>query len=220
MPGPIIVALDIPRGALRLARALAPYVGMVKVGHEGLLAEGPAGVRALVDAGLPVFLDLKAHDIPRTVAATCREARARGARMLTVHACGGPTMVGAAKEAAGDLQVIAVTVLTHLSAGEAQQISGRLPTEWALELAAMALDAGADGVVCAAHELGALRSLGGVRVVPGVRPTGAVADDQTRVATPREALAAGADWLVIGRPIVAAEDPAAAARALYQACSS
>lgn len=213
----LIVALDVParERAMELARLLAPEVAMVKIGLEGFTAHGPSLVRDLVELGIEVFLDLKVHDIPRTAAAAAREAARLGARLLTVHASGGGEMVRAAKDAAGGCQIIAVTVLTSMDDRGLTQLglegaAKRVALRWG----ELAVRAGADGLVCSAHELAELSPLGGTRVVPGVRPLGEAAGDQKRVATPGEAVRAGATWIVVGRPILDAADPLAAARAI------
>ncbi|MEM6731429.1 MAG: orotidine-5'-phosphate decarboxylase [Myxococcota bacterium] len=214
----IIVALDVPERerTLELATALAPEVAMVKIGLESFIAHGPSLVTDLRDAGTEVFLDLKLHDIPRTVGAAAREASSLGARLLTVHAAGGGEMIRAARDAAGsETLIIAVTVLTSLDQNAVEQV-GFVGTveDTVFRLAELSLGAGANGLVSSALELPALSSLSGVRVVPGVRPKGSAAGDQKRVATPEDAVAAGATYLVVGRPIVQAADPVAAARAI------
>jgi orotidine-5'-phosphate decarboxylase len=214
----LIVALDLPerKATVDLARRLAGHVAMVKVGLEPYTAHGPDLVRELIDSGLDVFLDLKAHDIPRTAAAAVREASRLGARLVTIHALGGPEMVRAACDGcSGKTEVIAVTLLTSMDAAACEAVGvGRDVAAGARRLGALALEHGAHGLVCSALELEALNDLGGSRVVPGIRPTGTAAGDQRRVATPAAAIAAGATWLVVGRPIVKADDPVAAARAI------
>ena len=223
---PGIVALDRPQwsDAQRLAEQLAGRAAFYKVGLELFAGEGPAVVRELVAHGRRVFLDLKLHDIPNTVAGAARSAAGLGAELLTVHASGGAAMVRAAVDAAaessgGRTRVLAVTVLTSLAAD-------RLPASFSrhvalsdvvLGLAEEALGAGAGGLVCSGAEAGMLRrrfgavSAGGpLLVVPGTRPAGAEAQDQARVVTPGKALAAGADWLVVGRAVTSAKDPALA----------
>ena len=219
----LVVALDTADidQARAWAGALAPHCGMLKLGLEFVLAQGPAGVRAV--AGRPVFLDLKLHDIPNTVAGAIRAVLPLRPRMLTVHAGGGPAMIEAARQAvdaAGDDAplLLAVTVLTSLdsSALHATGVAGG-PRQQVLRLARLALDAGADGIVCSAHEASMLRDAlgaGPVLVVPGIRPLGAAAGDQARTMAPREAVDAGADWIVVGRPITGSADPAAAAAAI------
>jgi orotidine-5'-phosphate decarboxylase len=220
----LIVAIDTTDmvRAASLARAVAPHCGLLKLGLEFFTANGPDGVRAI--EGRPIFLDLKLHDIPNTVAGAVRAVLPLGPRMLTLHAGGGAAMIEAARaaaEAAGDHRplLLAVTVLTSLDAAAlaATGVAGT-PVQQAMRLGRLAVASGADGLVCSAHEIAPLRdALGpGVKlVVPGIRPAGSRADDQARTMTPREALAAGADWIVVGRPITAAADPARAAAALF-----
>ncbi len=224
----VFVALDTTDvdSAEALARAVHGSVGGIKLGKEFFTANGPQGVRRVSeDADLPVFLDLKYHDIPNTVAAAVRAALPLRPFMLNVHAGGGAAMMKAAAEAAREAGpdrplVIGVTVLTSLSQEDLETLGmvGSV-TDVVLRLARMARDCGLDGVVCSAREVVALRGACGGNfklVVPGIRPAGSVADDQRRVVTPAEALALGADYLVIGRPINAAADPAAAARAIAE----
>ena len=224
----VFVALDttdVDR-AEALARSVQGAVGGIKLGKEFFTANGPQGVRRVgEDAGLPVFLDLKYHDIPNTVASAVRAALPMRPFMLNVHAGGGAAMMKAAAEAAREAGpdrplVIGVTVLTSLSQEDLEALGmvGSV-TDVVLRMARMARDCGLDGVVCSAREVVALRGACGSDfklVVPGIRPAGSVADDQRRVVTPAEALALGADYLVIGRPINAAPDPAAAARAIAE----
>jgi orotidine-5'-phosphate decarboxylase len=215
----ICAALDFPAlaEAERFARQVAPHVGMLKVGLELFAAEGPAVVRALAALGRPVFLDLKLHDIPNTVEGAARSAAASGARLLTVHAAGGAAMVAAAVRGAGPgVRVLAVTVLTSLDAAALEEVglSGP-PLEAVVRLARLAVGAGAGGLVCSPLEVRAVRAAvgtGPLLVVPGIRPSGAGRGDQARVATPAEAVADGADVLVVGRPLREGGDPAAAAR--------
>jgi orotidine-5'-phosphate decarboxylase len=220
---PIIAAIDTTDLATAQvwSRQLGGTVGLLKLGLAFYLAHGAAGVRAVTDK--PVFLDLKLHDIPNTVAGGVTAVLPLGAAMLTLHAGGGSAMIAAARnaaEAAGAARpkLLAVTVLTSLSA-EALAETGVAdsPAAQVLRLAKLALKAGADGLVCSPQEVSLLRAEIGpepLLVVPGIRPVGAAAGDQARTLTPREALAAGADWLVIGRPITGAADPAGAARAI------
>jgi len=211
-----------------LARLLAGRCGLVKLGLELFCAAGPEAVRR-VARHAPVFLDLKLHDIPNTVAGALRSLLPLRPAMVTLHAGGGPAMIAAARAAAelagaGRPLLLAVTVLTSMdeaalaATGVAGSIAGHV-----LRLARMALAAGADGLVCSAREAALLRrelGPGPVLVVPGVRPPGSAPGDQARVATPAEAVAAGADWIVLGRPIIAAPDPAAAAAAIAAALPS
>lgn len=221
----LIVALDLDDAdvAAALARTLAGSVGLVKVGLELFVAAGPAGVARVAEAGVPVFLDLKLHDIPNTVAGAVRSAARLGAAMLTLHAAGGAAMIAAAREAAETAAgprplLLVVTVLTSLEGPDLDAIGLAGPAEAAVRrLARLALAAGADGLVCSPREVAALRAAFGpdpILVVPGIRPAGSPVDDQRRTMTPAEAVAAGADWLVIGRPITRTLDPLAAARAI------
>ncbi|MBK9518208.1 MAG: orotidine-5'-phosphate decarboxylase [Anaeromyxobacter sp.] len=214
-------ALDFPSWAAAepFARAIAPHVGMLKVGLELYLAEGAQAVRAAAALGRPVFLDLKLHDIPATVEGAARSAAASGASLLTVHAAGGQEMVRAAVRGAGpQVRILAVTVLTSLDAATLDQIGLAGPPEAAVvRLARLAVAAGAGGLVCSPQEVAAVRAAvgpGPLLVVPGIRPAGAALGDQARVATPAQAVAAGADVLVVGRPLRDAPDPVAAARAI------
>jgi orotidine-5'-phosphate decarboxylase len=222
MPGnPIFVALDTPSldRAKALAQSLRPFVGGLKLGLEFFAANGPDGVRAIVSHGMPVFLDLKLHDIGNTVAGAMKALAPLGATIINVHASGGAAMMRAAAEAArgsGSAKIIAVTVLTSLVDRDLTMlgISGTALAQ-AVRLALQAKEAGLDGAVCSPHEIGAIRKACGsgfMIVTPGVRPSGGELGDQKRVMTPKEALQAGADILVIGRPITGASDPVQAAR--------
>lgn len=225
----LIVALDVPTAAeaQRIVAALGGSVSTYKVGKQLFTAAGPAVVRDLSGAGRKVFLDLKYHDIPSTVAAAVRAASELGVAMLTVHASGGSKMLKAAVEAAGAATrpplVLAVTVLTSFGDADLKEIGVAAQTlEQALRLASLAQKAGCGGVVASAQEARAIRQemgAGFAIVTPGVRPAGGAKDDQTRVATPAEAIAAGADYIVVGRPITGAKDPAAAARAILEEIS-
>lgn len=222
--GRLIPAIDTadPARAAALADALAPHCGALKLGLELFTAEGPAAMRAMVDRA-PVFLDLKLHDIPNTVAGAVRSLLPLRPAMLTLHAVGGPAMIAAAREAAeaagADRPILlAVTVLTSIDAATLAEtgVSGG-PVQQVLRLARLALAAGADGLVCSPQEVSRIRDAFGqapLLVVPGVRPAGSAAGDQARTATPAEAVAAGADWIVVGRPITGAADPVAAAQAI------
>jgi orotidine-5'-phosphate decarboxylase len=225
----ICAALDLPdpASAAQLAQKLAGKVGLFKVGLELFVAHGRASVEALAKFGTPIFLDLKLHDIPQTVESASRGAGALGAALVTIHASGGAEMIAAAKRglAAGaraanlpTAKLLAVTVLTSLGDAEIESIGMRGPArDAALRLARLAVSAGADGLVCSPHEVALLRAelgSGPLLVVPGVRPSGAALGDQKRVGTPADTVRAGADWLVIGRPLRDASDPAAAAEAI------
>jgi orotidine-5'-phosphate decarboxylase len=218
----IIVALDVADGdaAEAIARRLVGRVGLIKVGLELFVAEGPAVVRRLRAAApeLEVFLDLKLHDIPNTMVGAIRSARALGARFITVHAGSGVAHLRACVDAAGpDLGVLAVTVLTSQDAAACAEAGHtRGPAELVALRAECARAAGCAGIVCSGQELAAVRGVAAelVTVVPGIRPAGGEVGDQKRVMTPRQAIAAGASYLVIGRPIVAAADPVAAAEAI------
>ena len=216
----VIVALDYAEaaGALALADRLQPLQCRVKIGKELFTAAGPALVETLVRRGFGVFLDLKYHDIPNTVASACRAAAALGVWMLNVHALGGGAMMRAARDAVASCatrpQLVAVTLLTSMGDDDLAQlgISGRAP-DVVLRLAQLARDCGLDGVVASAQEAALLRRECGAGfrlVTPGIRPAQSTADDQQRIATPRAAIANGADYLVIGRPITRAPDPLAA----------
>ena len=226
MKNPIIVALDVarPEQALALAAQVAPAVGAFKIGKELFVSAGPDIVRKIRATGAAVFLDLKFHDIPNTVAKAVEAAVQLDVQMLTIHASGGATMMRAAEDAAQQAAraagrpaplVLGVTVLTSLDARDLAEvgISGDV-TGQVERLAALAATAGLRGLVCSPLEIVALRKLLPAMqlVTPGIRPAeGGQPDDQKRTLTPREALAAGASWLVIGRPIYAAENPRAAA---------
>lgn len=220
----LLVALDVPTGdeAVRLARDLQPHVGGFKVGLGLLMGEGPGVVTRVADLGAPVFVDAKLHDIPNTVAAAAGRLRSIGARWVTVHASGGREMVEAAVGAlsagpGSPVGVLAVTVLTSLD-GEGLRAVGvqRTMAEQAEALTLVAAGAGAEGVVCAVPEAAGLRSLGldVIIATPGIRPETSEKADQKRVATVGAAIEAGADLLVVGRPIIAAGDPVAAAQAI------
>jgi len=213
---------DMSRAAA-LVEAAAPHSGLIKLGLEFFLAHGPAGVARFNK--IPLFLDLKLHDIPNTVAGAVRSLAPLGVEMLTVHAGGGGAMIAAAREAAECSgarrpKILAVTVLTSLDARALHSVGvAGGPTQQVLRLGRLALEAGADGLVCAAHEVPVLRDAFGatpVLVVPGIRPEGAEAGDQARVTTPRAAIDAGADYIVVGRPITQAQNPADAARKIAE----
>ncbi len=219
----LIIALDVPSAAetRRIVSAVGESAVFYKVGKQLFTAEGPQAVRDLTAAGKKVFLDLKYHDIPNTVAGAVGEAAKLGVDMLTVHASGGGKMLRAAVEAARarpGLAVLAVTVLTSMSDDDLEKTGVRGHVlDQVMRLAAIALTDGCQGIVASAHEAHRLRSEFGknfLLVTPGVRPTGSPAGDQARVVTPAEALAAGASHIVVGRPITGASDPAAAARGI------
>ena len=215
---PIFVAIDTP--SLERAKLLAEQVranaGGVKLGLEFFSANGPAGVTAILELGVPVFLDVKLHDIPNTVAKAVEALAPLEPAVLTVHAAGGRAMLEAAKAAAPPrTKVVAVTVLTSLDGDDLRSIGvSSEPREQVERLAGLARSAGLDGIVCSGAEVAAARSAwpNGFFVVPGVRPAGGDVSDQKRVVTPRQALDDGASILVIGRPITGADDPAAALR--------
>lgn len=219
----IIVALDTTEAdaAVAMASKLSQVVGGVKLGKEFFTANGPDAVGRITDVGLPLFLDLKFHDIPNTVAAAVRAALPLKPHMINVHASGGAAMMRAAAEVAAEAGqdrplVLGVTVLTSLGSSDLSAMGVAGPVrDHVLRLAHLAKDCGLDGVVCSAEEVVALRGACGrgfKLVVPGIRPIWATKDDQKRVLTPSDAMSLGADYLVIGRPIIKADDPVAAAR--------
>jgi len=220
MTSPVYVALDTPDldTAHGIAARVKTHVGGLKLGLEFFAANGPAGIQAMAELGLPIFLDLKLHDIPNTVAKAVQALRPLAPAILTVHAAGGRAMMEDAKAAAPhDTKVVAVTVLTSLDDDDlaATGIAGDSHAQ-VVRLTELAREAGLDGVVCSGAEVKAAHKLWpqGFFVVPGVRPPGGDAGDQKRVVTPREALDNGASILVVGRPITRAEDPDQAARAI------
>jgi len=227
---PLIVALDFTTAseAVAMAKRLVAEVGGFKVGLELLLGPGPGIVTALRDLGPPVFVDAKLHDIPNTVGAAARQLARLGARWVTVHGGGGVPMLAAAvagleEGAAGHpAGVLAITVLTHLTDADlaATGVSGGSGRQTA-RLAKLAAAAGVEGVVCAVRELGDVAQVapGLLRVTPGIRPPGFDSDDQSRVSSPEEAAARGADFIVVGRPITRAKDPAAVARQMVAAAT-
>jgi orotidine-5'-phosphate decarboxylase len=220
MTNPIFVAIDTPdlSRAQRLAAAVRPHAGGIKLGLEFFAAHGSGGVRGLTCEGLPVFLDLKLHDIPNTVGKAVAALAPLKPAVLTVHAAGGEAMLAAAKAAAPDgTRVVAVTVLTSLDDGDLTDIGVTGAAEAQVRrLADLTRRAGCDGIVCSGAEVAAAKAAWpeGYFVVPGVRPAGSDTGDQKRVMTPPEALSAGASMLVIGRPITEAASPAEAARAI------
>jgi orotidine-5'-phosphate decarboxylase len=217
---PLVVALDTDQlgRALAWSRAAGEAAGMVKVGLELFGAEGPAAVRALAGEGRRVMLDLKLHDIPATVAGAARAAARAGAELVTVHALGGPAMLAAAVEGAGDgCRVAAVTVLTSAGPGDLAAVGLPPAAEAVPRLAELAAAAGCQALVCSPLEVAAVRTLLGEAaelICPGVRPAAGEAHDQARVATPAAAMEAGASWIVVGRPVTRAADVAAAASAI------
>ena len=227
----IFVALDtadLDLG-LELARALKGLVGGMKIGKEFFTALGPEGVRKIQAAQMPIFMDLKFHDIPNTVAGAVRAAISLRPAVLNVHAAGGRTMMEAARDAsAAESQrlgvkkplVLAVTVLTSLDAHDLADIGvDGHPVDQVKRLAALTQESGLDGVVCSANEIGPLRDQCGPTfklLTPGIRPAWAVSGDQKRVVTPADAVVRGSDYLVIGRPITGADDPAMAARRICE----
>lgn len=220
MSNPIYLALDVPRldAAEALARKVKNHVGGFKLGLEFFCAHGHHGVHEIHKLGLPIFLDLKLHDIPNTVASAMQAIHVLEPSIVTVHAAGGRAMMEDAKAAAGEhCKVVAVTVLTSLDDGDLARtgIQGNAHDQ-ALRLAELAREAQVDGIVCSGHEVGAIHRQwkDGFLVVPGLRPADGKLGDQKRTVTPREARDAGASILVIGRPISRAEDPVAAARAI------
>lgn len=219
----LIVALDVPdaTSALKLVDNLDGFIQWFKVGLQLYLSEGNAFVSRLRKRGLSVFLDLKLHDIPNTVSAAVRSVATTGAEMLTVHAAGGPAMLAAAQEAAAALpsppKLLAVTVLTSMDQAQLSATGiPATPAEQVMRLGAMAYEAGIRGFVASAEEVSAMRAAlpDATLVIPGIRPAGATIGDQKRVATPAMAIASGADFLVVGRPITQAASPAAAAKAI------
>jgi orotidine-5'-phosphate decarboxylase len=220
----IIVALDLPsaEAALKLALTLSPAECKLKVGKELFVASGPKLVESLVRLGFDVFLDLKFHDIPNTVAAACRAAMSLGVWMINVHACGGSNMLRAAREAipGPKPKLIAVTLLTSIEQRDLQEIGVvGLQDEVALRWAKLAHASGLDGVVCSAHEVKIIKQEFGadfLAVTPGIRLAASNKDDQRRIASPQTAIEAGADYLVVGRPIVQAQDPHAVVRQINQ----
>lgn len=230
--GKLVVALDVPgaREALDLASVLKGRAGMFKVGLELFCAEGPAFVREVQKAA-PVFLDLKLHDIPNTVGRALEALLPLDPSLVTIHTQGGPAMMEAAAEAirahrqrGGRTRLLGVTVLTSLGREALARLGSTAePGDLALHLARLARECGCDGVVCSAKEAAAVRDACGEdfhRLTPGIRPGGEATQDQARVVTPAQALREGATWLVVGRPITQAPDPAAAAEAILRDMAS
>ena len=229
MSSRILVALDVPgaEDAVRLARSVAPHVGGFKVGLGLLFGPGPATVAAVAEIGKPVFADAKLHDIPSQVERAARRLAALGARWVTAHAAGGVAMLEAAvagAAAAGTgTGILAVTVLTSLDDADVERLApGSSPGKLTSRLARSARQAGCEGVICSARELGVVTQVAPdlLKVTPGIRPSGQADGDQSRTMTPQEALARGADYLVIGRPITGAADPVMAAARISEAVES
>lgn len=222
----LIVALDVPNRSLALdmVARLEGTCTWFKVGLELFVAAGPAVLEPILARGYSVFLDLKFHDIPNTVAGAVRSASQLGARMMTVHASGGPAMLAAARTALVGVpnppQLLAVTMLTSMDAEQTAAVGfDRTPSEQVNLLAGMALNAGIGGFVCSPQEVAAVRAQAGpqaILVVPGIRPAGSEAGDQKRIAAPAETLRLGASYLVVGRPITQAANPAAAAASILK----
>jgi orotidine-5'-phosphate decarboxylase len=222
----LIVALDVPTApaAIDLVNQLESCCTWFKVGLELYVAAGPEVLKPILARGHKVFLDLKLHDIPNTVAGAVRSAAGLGVQMLTLHAGGGPAMLSAAKKALDGIenppQLLAVTVLTSMDQEQIGAVGlGRSAAEQVELLAKMGISAGMNGFVCSPQEVARLRKLtgpGGVLVIPGIRPAGADTGDQKRIATPAAALKKGASHLVVGRPITQAADPADAAEAILK----
>ena len=220
MTNPVYLALDLPRlePAVELAEKVRAHIGGIKLGMEFFYAHGAHGVHEIAQTGLPIFLDLKLHDIPNTVAGAMQAIHVLEPAIVTVHASGGRAMMEDAKAAAADgTRVVGVTMLTSMDERDLVRtgIEGT-PRDHVLRLAELAESAGLDGIVCSGHEVGAVHKQWkkGFFVVPGLRPAGSAAGDQKRVVTPRQARDDGASILVIGRPISRADDPAMAARAI------
>lgn len=220
----LIVALDVPNAAaaIELVNRLEGTCTWFKVGLELFVAAGPAVLEPLIARGYSIFLDLKFHDIPNTVAGAVRSAANLGVRMMTIHALGGPTMLTAARSAIDGIsnppELLAVTVLTSMDTDQVSAIGlKRQPSEQVGLLAQMGLKSGIRGFVCSPREVATLRQLTGpegVLVIPGIRPAGAEIGDQKRIATPADALSQGASYLVVGRPITQAPNPSQAADAI------
>ena len=222
---PVIVALDFPdaQETLAFVSRLPPASCRLKVGKELFTAAGPALVEALVARGFDVFLDLKYHDIPNTVASACRVAASLGVWMVDLHASGGRQMMETAREALANISqpplLIAVTVLTSMTPTDLTELGLPDAATQVMRLATLAQSSGMDGVVCSAQEAGLLRQTLGpafTLVTPGIRPQGSASNDQHRIMTPAAAMAAGSSYLVIGRPITQAADPVQALQAIHQ----
>ena len=222
----LIVALDVNsrQEAVEKVKAIGDSIGFYKIGLELFTAEGPDVVKAVKDLGKRIFLDLKFHDIPRTVERAVKSGAKLGVDLMTIHSVGGKAMIRAAADAAAEFgengpKILAVTVLTSLDQADLADVGivGRTPAEQVLAMAKFATENGAHGLVCSPKEVGTLSKTlkaGTLFITPGVRPAGAAVGDQKRVATPAEAVRDGATHLVVGRPILAAPDPVAAAKAI------
>lgn len=220
MSNPVYLALDLPRleEAKALASKVKAHIGGIKLGLEFFYAHGAHGVHSIAQLGLPIFLDLKLHDIPNTVAGAMQAIHMLEPAIVTVHAGGGRAMMEDAKAAAGEhTRVVGVTMLTSMDKRDLERtgIAGG-PREHVLRLAELSCDAGLDGIVCSGHEIADVRRQwkDGFFVVPGLRPSGKAVGDQKRVVTPKQARSDGASVLVIGRPITRADNPVAAAKAI------
>jgi len=222
----LIVALDVNnrQEAVEKVKAIGDSVGFYKIGLELFTAEGPDVVKAVKDLGKRIFLDLKFHDIPRTVERAVKSGAKLGVDLMTIHSVGGKAMIKAAADAAAEFgangpKILAVTVLTSLDQTDLAEVGivNRTPADQVLAMAKFATENGAHGLVCSPKEVGTLSKMlkeGTLFITPGVRPAGSAVGDQKRVATPAEAVRDGATHLVVGRPILAAEDPVAAAKAI------
>jgi orotidine-5'-phosphate decarboxylase len=221
---PIIVALDVStlEEAEEMARSLVEEVGGFKVGMELLMAAGPEAIESIASLGLPVFADAKLHDIPNTVQRAVSRIKRAGARWVTAHAAGGREMLEAAMSGMGGAGVLGVTMLTSMDQTDLESIGvAALASDYVVGLASLAADAGAEGVICSPEEIRRVKAKEPSLQVftPGVRPETSAVDDQKRVATPEEARADGADYLVIGRPIIRAPSPIEAARQITASIS-
>lgn len=212
MKAPIAIALDAPNLEItkKWAEAAAPSVEVLKIGLEGYLRDGEAAIKVIKNTDCKLFLDLKLHDIPNTVKGACESVSRFAPDFLTVHASGGKAMIGAAAQALPNTRITAVTILTSLSPEDLKAVGfEKSAQELAVQMAVMAVDAGARAIVCSPHEVSAIRNSVPAEITlitPGVRPAGADLGDQSRVATPQEAIANGANIVVIGRPITGADD--------------
>jgi len=229
MSSMLIVALDFPTAdqALQFIEPLSPEDCILKVGLQLYVASGPTFVKRLVDAGFRVFLDLKFHDIPNTVAGACQSAADLGVWMINVHACGGPVMLEAAAKSLQQYKqaplLIGVTVLTSMDQAQLETTGISIePQDQVKRLAKLTADCGLNGVVCSAQESATLRAQQGsdfVLVTPGIRPAGSAHDDQQRIMTPLDAKKAGSNYIVVGRPITKAENPVSVIQSINQSLS-